>query len=446
MYLNEDNAAKVSDISFYTGKKEGKGEFDASDEDGTVYKFALLLLEIISGRRPYSLFYGHMVLIEKLRLCMIDPTLNSVPEEQVRALSELIRLCISEDPRERPTIAEVTKKMQDITGITEDKAIPRSDDMEQRKHEQNHPYTLAHSDQKSHLLLLVALLRRAWLSHDSDGGDSGGILPDNERNAKARCLSPPSVAERYLLLVPRSAVPHLRLADPFLSLPLQQRDSSPWRSLRSFSRTSPSVRLRRGGEGAVAEATLAFDFRLLLRAAGSGKPSSTGLALQGKKNMSPHALADGDASSPCSSSSSTVCAAASLLRRSGDGFACSRARALRGGVFVTRLALALVSASSLEERLTLRRGDGRRLGCLYADVVAMALAAGRKRSMMKLGDRRDPAAPSMSDAEILSSASENVSPSSSLLASVVVFSWHAPRLHGAPAPHLPGGGFGGGTS
>jgi hypothetical protein len=56
---------------------------------------------------------------------MVDPTLNSVPEDQVRALSELIRSCISEDSRLRPTIVEVTKRMQDITGITQDQAIPR---------------------------------------------------------------------------------------------------------------------------------------------------------------------------------------------------------------------------------------------------------------------------------------------------------------------------------
>uniref|UniRef100_A0A0A9HCQ4 Uncharacterized protein n=1 Tax=Arundo donax TaxID=35708 RepID=A0A0A9HCQ4_ARUDO len=80
-----------------------------------------------------------------------------------------------------------------------------------------------------------------------------------------------------------------------------------------------------------------------------------------------------------------------------------------------------------------RRGDDDRLGCLSAEVVAMALAAGRKRSMMKLGERRDPATPSMalsraesaarrSEDEVLSSASEKVSSSSSssLSASVVL--------------------------
>jgi hypothetical protein len=97
-----------------------------------VYKFALLLLETISGRRPYSDDDGLLVLWAQRYLNgvgpvmgMVDPTLNYVPEEHVRAFSELIRLCISEDRRRRPTMAELTKRMQEITGITQDQAIPR---------------------------------------------------------------------------------------------------------------------------------------------------------------------------------------------------------------------------------------------------------------------------------------------------------------------------------
>ncbi|KAL6610357.1 hypothetical protein ACP70R_040326 [Stipagrostis hirtigluma subsp. patula] len=133
IYLTEDNAAKVSDISFWHGKKEDEDGFNASDEYSTVYKFALLLLEMISGRRPYSDDDGLLVLWAHRYLTgispvmdMVDPTLNSVPEEHVRALLELVRLCISEDTRRRPTMAEVTKRMQEITGITEDQAIPRN--------------------------------------------------------------------------------------------------------------------------------------------------------------------------------------------------------------------------------------------------------------------------------------------------------------------------------
>ncbi|OEL12572.1 Protein MALE DISCOVERER 2 [Dichanthelium oligosanthes] len=134
IYLTEDDAAKVSDISFSVGKKEDDydDEFDVSDEYNTVYKFALLLLETISGRRPYSDDYGLLVLWAHGYLNgvspvmgMVDPTLNSVAEEHIRAFSELIHLCISEDQRRRPTMAELTKRMQEITGITQDQAIPR---------------------------------------------------------------------------------------------------------------------------------------------------------------------------------------------------------------------------------------------------------------------------------------------------------------------------------
>lgn len=130
IYLTEDDAAKVSDICFGVGDKED--EYDAPDEYSTVYKFALLLLETISGRCSHSHDDDLLVLWAQRYLTgaspvmgMVDPTLNSVPEEHVRAFSELIRLCISEDRRRRPTMAEVTMRMQEITGITQDQAIPR---------------------------------------------------------------------------------------------------------------------------------------------------------------------------------------------------------------------------------------------------------------------------------------------------------------------------------
>lgn len=133
IYLTEDDAAKVSDISFGVDKKEDYEYSAPPDEYSTVYKFALLLLETISGRRPYSDDDGLLVLWAHRYLTgaspamgMVDPTLKSVPEEHARALSELIQLCLSEDRRQRPTMAEVTKRMQEITGITQDEAIPRS--------------------------------------------------------------------------------------------------------------------------------------------------------------------------------------------------------------------------------------------------------------------------------------------------------------------------------
>uniref|UniRef100_A0A0D9WHK3 Protein kinase domain-containing protein n=1 Tax=Leersia perrieri TaxID=77586 RepID=A0A0D9WHK3_9ORYZ len=132
IYLTEDNAAKVSDISFWGGKEEEE-KSDASDEDITVYKFGLLLLETISGRRPYSDDYGLLVLWahrylngDKPLMEMVDPTLKSVPEEHIRALTELVKSCLSDDHSERPTVAEVTARMQEVTGISEEQATPRN--------------------------------------------------------------------------------------------------------------------------------------------------------------------------------------------------------------------------------------------------------------------------------------------------------------------------------
>ena len=198
----------------------------------------------------------------------------------------------------------------------------------------------SHVDHKRHqLLLLPALLRLALLSHDSDGGESGGISTDVERSTEAACLcllvlrslpavpilglSPLSIPERvnllsaflasaqYLLLVPRSAMPHPGFAHS-LPLPLfssYQCDRPP---SRSFSRTSPSVTLRRGGEDAVVTEATSPRGVVRERAGLRWKPRSTGLALQGTKNMNPHAL--GVISSPCASSlphgGSCACAAA----------------------------------------------------------------------------------------------------------------------------------------
>ncbi|KAG8039366.1 hypothetical protein GUJ93_ZPchr0033g26866 [Zizania palustris] len=133
IYLTEDNAAKVSDIRFWGDKKEDEDKPGGYDEYNTVYKFALLLLETISGRRPHSdddgllVLWAHRYLVgDNPLMDIVDPSLQPVPEEHVRALTELVKLCISGDLRVRPTVAKVTARMQEITGISEEQAIPRN--------------------------------------------------------------------------------------------------------------------------------------------------------------------------------------------------------------------------------------------------------------------------------------------------------------------------------
>lgn len=142
IYLTEDYAAKVSDIEFqYHGKedssiKEGSDDplvaAPSPDSKIIVYKFGILLLEILSGRRPFSEDDGLLV---RWASCyfngrrplkgMIDITLKSFKERDLGPLSELLNSCTSRDPRKRPTMTEVTDSLRRITLITPEAAAPR---------------------------------------------------------------------------------------------------------------------------------------------------------------------------------------------------------------------------------------------------------------------------------------------------------------------------------
>ncbi|OAY69058.1 putative LRR receptor-like serine/threonine-protein kinase, partial [Ananas comosus] len=114
IYLTEDCAAKVSDLGFWIDeKKEAGPDDDGSDEESAVYKFAILLLEMISGRLPFSEDDGLLVLWassylngKRPLMTMVDPTLNSVPEEHISRLCEVVRSCIKPESEGRPTVAE----------------------------------------------------------------------------------------------------------------------------------------------------------------------------------------------------------------------------------------------------------------------------------------------------------------------------------------------------
>lgn len=133
IYLTEDYAAKVSDLGFSDDEKDPESAADASDQESVVFKFGILLLEIISGRIPFSKDDGLFVLWASAYLTgkrplkdMADPTLRSVREEDIGALCEVIRSCINPKPKERPTVVEVADRMRLITAIPPDEAIPKS--------------------------------------------------------------------------------------------------------------------------------------------------------------------------------------------------------------------------------------------------------------------------------------------------------------------------------
>lgn len=134
IYLSEDYAAKVSDIGFRVdNKKDPFVTNELDEEEPIVYKYAILLLELISGRLPFSEDTGLLVLWASSYLSgkrslmgMVDPTLDeSVSEEFLMGLCEVIKACINPNTDERPSVTEVAKRMKEISRVSPEVAIPR---------------------------------------------------------------------------------------------------------------------------------------------------------------------------------------------------------------------------------------------------------------------------------------------------------------------------------
>ncbi|KAF5752589.1 hypothetical protein HS088_TW01G00504 [Tripterygium wilfordii] len=140
VYLTEDNAAKISDLSFWNviaaAEKEGAGkkllDTPIADQESNVYSFGVLLFEMVTGRLPYSVDNGSLenwasdyLRGERPLEEMLDPTLDSYQEEQLEQINELIKSCVHPDPHQRPVMQEVAERLREITGITPDGAIPK---------------------------------------------------------------------------------------------------------------------------------------------------------------------------------------------------------------------------------------------------------------------------------------------------------------------------------
>ncbi|XP_061987175.1 inactive receptor-like serine/threonine-protein kinase At2g40270 isoform X2 [Populus nigra] len=138
--LTEDYASKISDFTFsndiianemeLSGKK--LPDVPLALPESNVYNFGVLLFEMVTGRLPYSLdivsledwasdyLRGYQPLREK-----VDPTLDSFEEEKLERIGELIKSCVHPDPKQRPTMREVTGRLREITTLTPDAAIPK---------------------------------------------------------------------------------------------------------------------------------------------------------------------------------------------------------------------------------------------------------------------------------------------------------------------------------
>ncbi|CAL0334726.1 unnamed protein product [Lupinus luteus] len=140
--LTDDFAAKIGDITYgdivspitkTTGDDSKKFELPPNaDPETNVYNFGVLLLEIISGKLPYSEEQGNLVnwaseyLNDKLSISyMIDPTLQSFKDNELDIICEVIQDCINPNPRLRPTMKEITTKLREVLGISPEQTVPR---------------------------------------------------------------------------------------------------------------------------------------------------------------------------------------------------------------------------------------------------------------------------------------------------------------------------------
>ncbi|XP_008789371.2 protein MALE DISCOVERER 2-like isoform X1 [Phoenix dactylifera] len=142
IFIADDYAAKVADINIWKevaakGKILGDDDADfsespSSDLASNVYSFGTILLEIISGKVPYSEEQGSLInlAVECLNnnrgiRSMIDLSLKSHKEEELDIICDVIQDCIHEDPKKRPMMKEVSSRLRNVLGISPEAANPR---------------------------------------------------------------------------------------------------------------------------------------------------------------------------------------------------------------------------------------------------------------------------------------------------------------------------------
>ncbi|CAN6325574.1 unnamed protein product [Urochloa humidicola] len=120
IYLTEDYAAKISDMDLW------KGDKDLQDEESVVvYMLGILVLEVISGPRPARALASSYLDGKRPLNTMADPMLrSSVPDRDVAALCDVVRLCIHPDKERRPAMGEVARQLRGVTGLSPEQATP----------------------------------------------------------------------------------------------------------------------------------------------------------------------------------------------------------------------------------------------------------------------------------------------------------------------------------
>ncbi|CAA0823668.1 Leucine-rich repeat protein kinase family protein [Striga hermonthica] len=142
IYLTDDYAAKIADVGFWLelmvkSKNKGESESDHSelpplaDVETNIHSFGMLLLEIISGMLPHSAEKSNLAdwtaqyLYDKTISKMVDPTLKSFNEKELEVVCEVIKCCIHQEPRKRPSMKEIIQKLREVIDVSPEAATPR---------------------------------------------------------------------------------------------------------------------------------------------------------------------------------------------------------------------------------------------------------------------------------------------------------------------------------
>lgn len=135
IYLTEDYAAKISDLSFCTEKVDTKKGYEKTSEEevkDNVYSFGVILFELITGKIPYAVENGSQtdwaaeyIRGQPLRE-LVDTRLNSLKDDEIEKWSEVINNCVDPDQERRLSMKEITFKLKEITDMGPDGATPKS--------------------------------------------------------------------------------------------------------------------------------------------------------------------------------------------------------------------------------------------------------------------------------------------------------------------------------
>ncbi|ONK71472.1 uncharacterized protein A4U43_C04F9010 [Asparagus officinalis] len=90
------------------------------DVQGNIFAFGMLLLELISGRSPYSKDRGNLVdwAMERLHhpekmSTLVDPELKNVKAEDLSVICDVVSLCIDPEPSKRPSMQIICAMLED---------------------------------------------------------------------------------------------------------------------------------------------------------------------------------------------------------------------------------------------------------------------------------------------------------------------------------------------